>query len=157
MAYDLENLMSDIKSIMVDNLNTKISALNTEKGDSTTLLTVDNNAYFLQELDSTTINYNPFIFYSCEEIEGTGFGPNTPQEFLINCVLVLADQSAYSDIPSRMFRYLRAMKEIFEENFSIKTNSNFISINQITPIPLTGLNDQQEFRATGIQIRTSIG
>jgi hypothetical protein len=56
-----------------------------------------------------------------------------------------------------MFRYLRAMKEIFEENFSIKTNSNFISINQITPIPLTGLNDQQEFRATGIQIRTSIG
>lgn len=157
MAYDLENLMSDVKSIMVDNLNTKISALNTEKSDSTTLLTVDNNAYFLQELDSTTINYNPFIFYSCEEIEGTGFGPNTPQEFLINCILVLADQSAYSDIPSRMFRYLRAMKEIFEENFSIKTNSNFISINQITPIPLTGLNDQQEFRATGIQIRTSIG
>jgi hypothetical protein len=157
MAYDLENLMSDIKSIMVDNLNTKINAINTEKSDSTTLLTVDNNAYFLQELDSTTINYNPFIFYSCEEIEGTGFGPNTPQEFLINCVLVLADQSAYSDIPSRMFRYLRAMKEIFEENFSIKTNSNFISINQITPIPLTGLNDQQEFRATGIQIRTSIG
>ena len=157
MAYDLENLMSDIKSVMIDNLNTKINAINTEKSDSTTLLTVDNNAYFLQELDSTTINYNPFIFYSCEEIEGTGFGPNTPQEFLINCVLVLADQSAYSDIPSRMFRYLRAMKEIFEENFSIKTNSNFISINQITPIPLTGLNDQQEFRATGIQIRTTIG
>lgn len=156
MAYDLESLMSDIKSIMINNLNTKISALNSEKSDSTTLLTVDNNAYFLQELDSTTINYNPFIFYSCEEIEGTGFGPNTPQELLINCVLVLADQSAYTDIPARMFRYLRAIKEIFEENFFIKTNSNFISINQITPIPLTGLNDQQEFRATGIQIRTNI-
>ncbi len=157
MAYDLENLMSDVKAIMVDNLNTKINAINSEKSDSTTLLTVDNNAYFLQELDSATINYNPFVFYTCEEIDGSGFGPNTPQEFLINCILILADQSAYSDIPTRMFRYLRAFKEIFEENFSIKSNSNFISINQITPIPLTGLNEQQEFRATGIQIRTSIG
>jgi hypothetical protein len=157
MAYDLENLMSDVKGIMVDNLNTKIAAINDEKSDSTTLLTVDNNAYFLQELDSTTINYNPFIFYSCEEIEGSGIGPNTPQQFLINCILVLADQSAYGDIPTRMFRYLRGIKEIFEENFFIKTNSNFISINQITPIPLTELNEQQEFRATGIQITTSIG
>tara|TARA_R100000458_G_C8201441_1_gene191861 strand:- start:114 stop:587 length:474 start_codon:yes stop_codon:yes gene_type:complete len=157
MAYDLENLMSDVKTIMVDNLNTKINDLNSEKSDSTTLLTVDNAAYFLQELDSTTINYNPFVFYTCEEIDGTGFGPNTPQEFLINCILILADQSAYSDIPIRMFRYLRAFKEIFEENFAIKSNSNFISINQITPVPLTSLNEQQDFRATGIQIRTSIG
>ena len=157
MAYDLESLMSDVKTIMVDNLNTKINDLNSEKSDSTTLLTVDNAAYFLQELDSTTINYNPFVFYTCEEIDGTGFGPNTPQEFLINCILILADQSAYSDIPIRMFRYLRAFKEIFEENFSIKSNSNFISINQITPVPLTSLNEQQDFRATGIQIRTSIG
>lgn len=157
MAYDLENLMSDVKAIMTTHLNNKINDLNSEKSDSVTLLTVDSDAYFLQELDSTTINYNPFVFYSCEEIEGSGFGPNTPQEFLINCVLVLADQSAYSDIPTRMFRYLRAFKEIFEENFSIKSNSNFISINQITPIPLTDLNQNQEFRATGIQIRTSIG
>jgi hypothetical protein len=157
MAYDLENLMSDVKAIMTTHLNNKISDLNDEKSDSTTLLTVDDAAYFLQELDSTTINYNPYIFYSCEEIEGSGFGPNTPQEFLINCILVLADQSAYSDIPARMFRYLRALKEIFEENFSIKSNSNFISINQITPIPLTDLNDNQQFRVTGIQIRTSIG
>ncbi len=111
----------------------------------------------MQELDSGTFKYNSFVFYTCEEIDGSGFGPNTPQEFLINCILILADQSAYSDIPTRMFRYLRAFKEIFEENFSIKSNSNFISINQITPIPLTGLNEQQEFRATGIQIRTSIG
>tara|TARA_Y100001951_G_C11292089_1_gene272886 strand:- start:1577 stop:2050 length:474 start_codon:yes stop_codon:yes gene_type:complete len=157
MAYDLENLMSDVKSVMVDNLNTKIGAINTEKSDGTTLLTVDSSAYFLQDLNSATINHNPFIFYNCEEIEGTGFGPNTPQEFLINCILVLADQSAYSDISVRMFRYLRALKEIFEENFSIKTNSNFISINLLTPVPLTTLNEVQEFRATGIQIRSSIG
>ena len=157
MAYDLENLMSDVKAIMVNNLNTKISSINSEKSDSTTLLTVDSDAYFLQELDSTTVNYNPFIFYSCEEIEGSGTATTVPEQFLINCILVLADQSAYSDIPSRMFRYLRAMKEIFEENFFIKANSNYVSINQITPIPLTGLNEQQEFRATGIQITTTLG
>ncbi len=63
MAYDLENLLDDVKGIMTTNLNTKISAINSEKGDSTTLLTVDNSAYFLQELDNTSVNYNPFVFY----------------------------------------------------------------------------------------------
>ena len=87
MAYDLELLMDDVKSILTSNLNTKISAINTEKSDSTTLLTVDNDAYFLQDLDHRSVNYNPFVFYSCEDIDGTGFGPNTPQEFLINIIL----------------------------------------------------------------------
>lgn len=157
MAYDLELLMDDIKTIMTSNLNTKIGDINTEKSDSITLLTVDNSAYFLQDLDHSTINHNPFIFYSCENIEGKGLGPNTPQEFIINCILVLADQSGYIDISTRMFRYLRALREIFEENFSIKSNGNFISINSLAPIPLTSLNETEEFRATGIQIITSIG
>tara|TARA_B100000749_G_C18315739_1_gene418678 strand:+ start:174 stop:647 length:474 start_codon:yes stop_codon:yes gene_type:complete len=157
MAYDLELLMADVKTIMTSNLNTKIGDINTEKSDSITLLTVDSSAYFLQDLDHSTINHNPFIFYSCEDIEGTGLGPNTPQEFIINCILVLSDQSGYTDTSIRMFRYLRALKEIFEENFSIKSNGNFISINTLAPIPLTSLNETEEFRATGIQIRTSIG
>ena len=157
MAYDLENLLDDVKGIMTTNLNTKISAINSEKSDTTTLLTVDNSAYFLQELDNTSVNYNPFVFYNCEEIEGTGLGPLTPQEFLINCIIVVADQSAQGDLPIRMFRYLRCFKEIFEENFSIKANANFISINLLTPIPLTSLNETHEFRATGIQIKTSLG
>lgn len=157
MAYDLESLMNDVKTILTSNLNTKIGDINTEKSDSITLLTVDNSAYFLQDLNSETVNYNPFIFYSCENIEGTGEGPNTPQEFLINIILVLADQSGYSDLSTRMFRYSRALKEIFEENFSIKSNSNFISINILAPIPLTTLNESREFKAVGIQIKSSIG
>ena len=157
MAYDLESLMSDVKSILTTNLNTKIGDINTEKGDSITLLTVDRAAYFMQDLDHESLNFNPFIFYSVEDIDGTGFGPNTPQEFLINVILVLADQSGLTDVSTRMFRYSRALKEIFEENFSIKSNSNFISINVLAPVPLTSLNESMEFRAIGIQIKSSIG
>ena len=157
MAYDLESLMSDVKSILTTNLNTKIGNINTEKGDSITLLTVDSAAYFMQDLDHESLNFNPFIFYSVEDIDGTGFGPNTPQEFLINVILVLADQSGLTDVSTRMFRYSRALKEIFEENFSIKSNSNFISINVLAPVPLTSLNESMEFRAIGIQIKSSIG
>lgn len=157
MAYDLESLMSDVKSILTTNLNTKIGNINTEKGDSITLLTVDSAAYFMQDLDHESLNFNPFVFYSVEDIDGTGFGPNTPQEFLINVILVLADQSGLTDVSTRMFRYSRALKEIFEENFSIKSNSNFISINVLAPVPLTSLNESMEFRAIGIQIKSSIG
>ena len=157
MAYDLESLMSDVKSILTTNLNTKIGDINTEKGDSITLLTVDSAAYFMQDLDHESLNFNPFVFYSVEDIDGTGFGPNTPQEFLINVILVLADQSGLTDVSTRMFRYSRALKEIFEENFSIKSNSNFISINVLAPVPLTSLNESMEFRAIGIQIKSSIG
>ena len=157
MAYDLESLMSDVKSILTTNLNTKLGDKKTEKGDSITLLTVDSAAYFMQDLDHESLNFNPFIFYSVEDIDGTGFGPNTPQEFLINVILVLADQSGLTDVSTRMFRYSRALKEIFEENFSIKSNSNFISINVLAPVPLTSLNESMEFRAIGIQIKSSIG
>ena len=69
----------------------------------------------------------------------------------------MADQSGYTDLATRMFRYSRALKEIFEENFTIKRNANFISINVLAPIPLTTLNEAREFRAVGIQIRSSIG
>jgi hypothetical protein len=157
MAYDLESLMSDVKTIMTTHLNNKIGDINTEKSDTITLLTVDSAAYFMQDLDHESVNYNPFIFYSCEDIEGTGFGPNVPQEFIINIILVLADQSGYTDLSTRMFRYSRALKEIFSENFSIKSNSNFISINVLAPVPLTTLNESREFRAVGLQIRSSIG
>ena len=47
--------------------------------------------------------------------------------------------------------------EIFDENFTIKTKANFISINVLARIPLTTLNEAREFRAVGIQIRSSIG
>ena len=157
MAYDLESLMSDVETIMTTNLNTKIGDINTEKADSITLLTIDSAAYFMQDLDHESLNFNPFVFYSVEDIDGTGFGPNTPQEFLINVILVLADQSGLTDVSTRMFRYSRALKEIFEENFSIKSNSNFISINVLAPVPLTSLNEAMEFRAIGIQIKSSIG
>lgn len=157
MVYDLESLMSDVETIMTTNLNTKIGDINTEKADSITLLTIDSAAYFMQDLDHESLNFNPFVFYSVEDIDGTGFGPNTPQEFLINVILVLADQSGLTDVSTRMFRYSRALKEIFEENFSIKSNSNFISINVLAPVPLTSLNEAMEFRAIGIQIKSSIG
>ena len=156
MAYDLETLMNDVKAIMTSNLNTKISAINTEKGDSTVLDTIPTDAYFLQDLDHETLNYNPFVFYSLEEVEGSGFAPQTPQEALITIIIVVADQG-YMDTANRMFRYSRALKEVFEENFFIKSNSNFLNINVLAPVPLTTLNQSMEYRASGIQIKTIIG
>mgnify|MGYP003661754413 FL=1 len=69
MAYDLESLMSDVETIMTTNLNTKIGDINTEKADSITLLTIDSAAYFMQDLDHESLNFNPFVFYSVEDID----------------------------------------------------------------------------------------
>ena len=156
MTYDLDNLMSDIKAIMTSNLNTKIGAINTEKGDSITLATLDASAFFLQDLDHTTMNYDPFILYAVEGIEADGLGPNTSLSYSVSIALILANQNI-TDVASRMFRYQRALKEIFEENFSIKANANLLSIDLMTPIPLESLNQSFEYRAIGIQLNTSIG
>ena len=156
MTYDLDNLMSDVKTIMTSNLNTKISAINSEKADSITLASLDANAFFLQDLDHTTMNYDPFILYAVEGIEADGFGPSTVVTYSISIALILANQNT-TDIASRMFRYQRALKEIFEENFMIKSNANLLSIDLMTPIPLESLNQSFEYRAIGIQLNTSIG
>lgn len=150
--YDLEDLMADVKSIMTTYLNTKITALNSEKSDAITLVQVDSEAYHLQQMNGKSPNFDPFIIYGVTNIEGEGLGPHTETEIDVQVALVLADNGEDVEITNRMYRYGRALREVFEEHFSENSNAIKLSIKSLVPVQFTGLNSANDSRVVGVTL-----
>ena len=55
-----------------------------------------------------------------------------------------------------MFRYLRALKEIFEENWQIDNSSPKIVINRSTVVPFESLDSSAIYKAAGIEIEVNL-
>lgn len=150
---DLENILDDIETLLKAQYNTKLTAIDTEKADGITLAPVATGAYFMQTLNNTVANFNPFIFYGVEQIEPRdGIGPATASRYLFNIVLALADGGNDPDYARRLFRYSRALQEVFEENFAKISHSSKFRIETLEPVPLKLINSSQPYRAVGVKL-----
>ena len=144
---------------MSNNLNPKITALNTEKADSISLTPVASNAYVFPSLNGTTLNYDPFIFYGIQDIRSdteTGYGHTLESVDVVVC-LVKADMGQDVDIGNRMLRYHRALKEVIEDGFDENRNGIKLKVSSLVPIEFTLMNSAQLFRAVGVLIRADMG
>ena len=153
--HDFEEILDSVKSIVSDKFNAKLTSITTEKGDSLILPPVDANAYFLQSLDEAAANFDPFIAYGIENIESTSLGPHTAERITMSVVIVLADNGR-NDINRIMFRYSRALKEIFEENWQIHNSSSKINVNRSTVVPFEALDSSATYKAIGIEIEVTL-
>ena len=153
--HDFESIIDSVKLIIVNNFNTKLTAITAEKGDSIVLPPVFASAYFLQSLDESAANFDPFIVYGIEDIKSESIGPKTSEDIFISVVIVLADNGK-NDINRIMFRYSRALKEIFEENWQIHDSSTKININRSTVVPFESLDSSASYKAIGIEIKINV-
>lgn len=153
--HDFEDILNSVKQIMVDNFNTKLTAITAEKGDSIVLPAVASNAYFLQSLDERAANFDPFIVYGIENIETVSIGPQSSEKIFISSVILLSDNGR-DDINLVMFRYSRALKEIFEENWQIHNSSSKINVNRSTVVPFEALDSSATYKAIGIEIEINL-
>lgn len=160
MKYDVESFCADIVATLRARLNTKLLALDAEKNDGVVLKPVDNAAYFFQELNAKTANYNPYVLYSVEDLPSSSVGPATILSPVVHVVIVVADNVQDKDpnfIGARMLRYQRAMQEIFEENWTGNRHGVKIQITSMTPVQFSLMNSSKSYRAIGIAIQGSIG
>ncbi len=153
--HDFESILDSVKSIVSVNLNAKLTELATEKGDSIVTPPVDSNAYFLQSLDESAANFDPFIAYGITDIESTSIGPQTAEKIMMSVVIVLSDNGR-NDMNRIMFRYSRALKEIFEENWQIHDSSSKINVIRSTVVPFEALDSGATYKAIGIEIETNL-
>jgi hypothetical protein len=153
---DFESVLDDVKLIMTTHLNTKITAIVADKGDGITPPAINANAYFLQTLDEAIANFDPFVAYGIQDITSvdTQYG-QSQQQISISIVIVLSDNGR-SDINRVLFRYSRALKEIFEENFKNANIGNKIIVRQFTPVPFEALDSSMEFKAIGVILETHL-
>lgn len=159
--YDLESLLADTLTVLSNNLNTKISEITTEKGDSLELKTIPTDAYFLQTLNDRMANFDPFVFYGIGEIKPAdgakaGYSGYNVQVEVLVCV---RDSGLVDGIAKQMFRYGRALKEIFESNALTGFDKGRVKpiVEGLTPIDIGILNDSFTHKAVGVILRASIG
>lgn len=157
-VYDIESFCSDIKTILTTYLNSKLTSIDSEKNDGITLKPVASDAYFFQELNEATVNYDPYILYSVENIESEALGPVTSLRPTVHIILVLADQgSELAGIGTRMLRYQRALKEIFESHWTENQNGVKIKVQSLVPVQFSLMNSANSYRAIGIALTGDIG
>lgn len=157
MKQDPEVFLLAVKQFLVDNLNTEIGNINTEKNDSIVLSTISSSAYFIQTLNDTVANYNPHILVGLDDIGSVGIGPGTLKTLTFSVVIILEDRGEDLYIGQRLLRYGRALEDLFNRSFNkILPHASF-KVNSLVPIALISVNSNDPYRAVGVQIQTALG
>ncbi len=156
--YDIEELLRDLLEVCKANLNTKLAALDAEKNDGITLLTVPDEAYFFQSLEKArAAPYNAFVFWGLDDPTPDGHGPYTLENLGIFFIVVVRDTAETENYLFRLMRYSRAMKEIFEQNFSKNRGRVKLSVQNLSPVGFDALGMPGSFKAVGVRLSGTIG
>lgn len=156
MRYDEESLFAEIEALLVSKLNTKLAAIDTEKDDGITTPTVKSQAYFLHTLNDACANFDPFIVMGENSNGPVVSGPYTAEVMTIGITVIIADNGR-NNLDKMLFRYRRALKEVFEENYQLVNNGNKMTVAGLTPVPLEAIDSSATYKAIGITVETSIG
>lgn len=152
--YDLESLLNDLKAVAVANLNAKLSAISSEKNDDIALLPVPNEAYFFQVLDKKKAGHFPaFIFYGASDPTVQAIGAGTAEDYEVFFIAVLRETAEGEAFSTRLLRYSRALKEIFETAFTQNKIRTRISVSSITPTNFAIQDQPGSFRGVGVKVR----
>lgn len=158
MRYDAENLMSDVKKILLTNLNSKIAAIEAEKiaasFPDTGLQPIDSDTgYFEQSWSDNILNVSPAIFYGIEEIQAKGIGPATVETYKLFVEVIVVDSGQDQLTKNRVHRYSRALKEVFEENYDRLPCQGRIQVETVRPVSFKlDLNSSEEVKVGGVSI-----
>ncbi len=154
---DVETILSSLETILKDNLNDKITSINEEKDDGITLAQIDKaKGYHLQTLDAEQVTANPFIFYGIEDIQSSGLGPDTINNYTLGITIMLEDSGQDLNVAKRMFRYSRALQETLQDHWSDIRGSVKTVIASLVPIEFKALNSSNITRAVGVQLTVAI-
>lgn len=152
--YDIESFMADVEAFLKANLNTKITAINSEKNDTITLPSIPDEGYFLQTLNDTVTNYNPFIFFGVDSVETEGTGPANKDAYSVDVILCFADQGADAPgaVAKKLYRFSRVLGDLFKENYDRIGRAGKIKVKSLSPVSFKFLNSSDDYRAVGVTL-----
>jgi len=148
--FDIETFTDALETYLKANLNTKITEINTTKGDSL-LDQINNEAYIKQFLDSIP-NYNPFIVIGVkDDITVVSIGPESIQNFSIDIIIFFTQIGAADDY-KKAWRYQKALREVIQSGFNSVFRPLKIELSTLTPASVAIQNNSQMQRAVGVSI-----
>lgn len=160
LKQDLEVILDSIVTLIKNKLNTKLSAISSEKGGSVPLPAIDTsndsfglpNGISILTLNEKIFNVDPFIHLEITDIQSTSMPGITANKVSLAVLAVKADEGDNANIHRTMLRYMRALQEIFEENFDDLAVGSKYSIENLAPRTLGELDTVKTFRGSGVGI-----
>ena len=153
--FDNEVLLNAVVQYLKDNLTAKLAEIDAEKADGITLTPVSADAFFVHTLDDEVTNYNPFIYVGFSSLGGSAIQGSTAFEPRIQVTIVMSASTETQDDFAKILRYQRALVEIFNEGFSRIRSEINLTIENLEPVTLQGVNTSNLYRAIGIEMQTT--
>ena len=133
MKYDVETLEADLLALMKSKIAAKLSEITTEKGDSITLDVPLDSQYF-NTTDDEVNNETLSVQYGVIDGEPFSISSATSEDNRYIFLLYLNEMNELPGIVrKKLFRYIRAFKEIIEENFDAFPCVSKLNIKTIAP------------------------
>jgi hypothetical protein len=154
--YDTEVFLKDLETVLKDNLNTEITAINTEKGDFS-IDTIETNAWFLQNLEERVFNYKQFVIWGMTEpsILSGQQNDNSIEEINVFVEIGIPDSGETTSENTfwKLLRYSRCLGSIVRKNFDKFQGTTKIRVEQLIPTVYEFKNNS--FKSAGIRIIAS--
>ena len=133
---DQEVIIFALLAAYQNNINTKITEINSEKADSITLNSIDSNAIVLlgRKFDESLLNYDPVLIMKDVDSEPISVQGATSYISTVQIDIVIhGDANGNEQDELRiLYRYRRALSEVAEEN-ARKVGFTDLAINEIPP------------------------
>lgn len=151
MKYDLEQAVYDIETLLKSKLDTEIDLIEAEKNDGVVVAGIGQDAYAIQTLNNQTMNFEQFVFIGVTDIRTNGNGPGTIKDFGVVVMIVAGGNQNQLQNIKKMFRYGRALEQVFEKNWDrIGSHRIKFRIESIPPQDYQNLNGTKMFQAVGV-------
>lgn len=116
MKTDIEQIVGKLADYFKAQLETKLTEIAADKGDGL-VVPVPNalSAYFIQTLNESVANFDPYVYIGIiDKIASDSLRLGSAQDIPIEVAIVIADAGTDANMWKKLFRYQRALKEIFE-------------------------------------------
>lgn len=156
MKYDVEILEADLLALVQAKLPGKLTEITAEKADSITIPTPANDQYF-NSTDDEVDNRTLAVQYGIVDGSPDSISSNTAED---NRYIFLIYVNEINQLPGvvrkKLFRYIRALKEVFEENFDQFSFVSKMNIVTIAPQSWAENENSPVYKVGGVYIETSL-
>jgi hypothetical protein len=156
MKYDVETLEAELFNLVKSKFPAKLTEITLEKSDGITLDIPTDDQYFNStddEVDNRTIS----VRYGLEDQAPSSVGGSTAEDNIYIFLVFLNEINQQTGIVrKKLFRYIRALKEIFEENSDSLQCVSSLKIRTIAPQSWTENENSAVYKVGGVYIETAI-
>jgi hypothetical protein len=152
---DTETLFLKLKAFVQANIAGVVAQINTEKNDSTLLVAPDAKAYVDLSLDSSVMNYDPFIFIYIDSVQSTIAGPAVNKNVRFEICLFKA-KTGKTDELIQGLRYMRLMEDLAQLAWDKALRGFRYEVETLTPVDVQLANSTKWHRVYGVALTVSL-